>query len=87
MNWKGEEEIENAFPTRIPEPSDELRSNSRIPSEHRKKLISPNKKMKTQTKKNCGPWESGNPKPGFPLSHRPESPAAQGKELPFTQNS
>ena len=24
------------------------------------------------TKKNCGPWKSGNPKPGFPLSHRPE---------------
>src|ERR1035437_7146017 len=36
MNWKGEEETENAFPTRIPEPSDELRSNSRIPAELRK---------------------------------------------------
>src|SRR5438105_3261003 len=23
--------------------------------------------------KNCGPWENGNPKPGFPLSHRPDS--------------
>ena len=21
---------------------------------------------------NCGPWKSGNPKPGFPLSHRPD---------------
>jgi hypothetical protein len=43
--------------------------------------------MKAKTKKNCGPWKSGNPKSGFPLFHRPESPAAQGKELPFTQNS
>jgi hypothetical protein len=43
--------------------------------------------MKAKTKKNCGPWKIGNPKSGFPLFHRPESPAAQGKKLPFTQNS
>jgi hypothetical protein len=26
----------------------------------------------------CGPWKSGNPKPGFPLSHRPDSLRQQG---------
>jgi hypothetical protein len=34
--------------------------------------------------KNKGPiwgrWKSGNPKSGFPLSHRPDLPAAQGKK-------
>jgi hypothetical protein len=43
--------------------------------------------MNTKTKKNWEPWESGNPKPGFPLFHRPESPAAQGRERPFTQTT
>jgi len=28
---------------------------------------------KTNRKKNCGPWKSGNPKPGFPLFHSPDS--------------
>src|SRR5260370_36206995 len=27
----------------------------------------------------CGPWKSGNPKPGFPLFHRPGKPAAARK--------
>jgi hypothetical protein len=27
---------------------------------------------RSKTKKNCGSWKSGNPKPGFPLFHRPE---------------
>jgi hypothetical protein len=27
------------------------------------------------------PWKSGNPKSGFPLSHRPNLPAAQGENL------
>jgi hypothetical protein len=26
-----------------------------------------------ETGKKCGPWKSGNPKTGFPLSHRPDS--------------
>src|SRR5690348_2461496 len=26
----------------------------------------------------CGPWKSGNPRPGFPLSHRPDSLRQQG---------
>ena len=41
--------------------------------------------IKTKPQKHCEPWKSGNPKAGFPLFHRPEPPAAQGKELPFTQ--
>lgn len=30
---------------------------------------------------NCGPWKSGNPQTGFPLSHRPDSLRQQGKDL------
>jgi hypothetical protein len=44
-------------------------------------------KQNAKAKKKCGPWKSGNPKSGFPLSHSPESPAAQGKERPFTQTT
>jgi hypothetical protein len=87
MNWKGEAGNRRRFQS--PDSRVERRAALQLPDPDGapKKLLSPNKKMKTQTKKNCGPWKSGNPKPGFPLFHRPESPAAQGKELPFTQNS
>jgi hypothetical protein len=44
-------------------------------------------KLGPNAKKNCEPWKRGNPKAGFPLFHRPESPAAQGKERPFTQTA
>jgi hypothetical protein len=43
-------------------------------------------KLKTKTKKNCGPWKSGNPKTGFPLFHRPECLRRKEKR-PFTQNA
>jgi hypothetical protein len=36
MNWKGEAETEEDSRARIPESSDELRSNSRTPTELRK---------------------------------------------------
>jgi hypothetical protein len=50
---------------------------------------------KANRKKNCGPWESGNPKPGFPLSHSPDSLRRKENSIqeksaiqtPFTQNS
>jgi hypothetical protein len=32
----------------------------------------------------CGRWKSGNPTPGFPLSHRPDSLRQQGRQA-FTQ--
>jgi hypothetical protein len=47
----------------------------------------PENHEKSKVKKNFGPWKNGNPRAGFPLFHRPESPAAQGKERPFTQNA
>jgi len=34
---------------------------------------------KTARRIYLGGWESGNPEAGFPLSHRPDQPAAQGK--------
>jgi hypothetical protein len=34
-----------------------------------------------------GRWESGNPKTGFPLSHRPDSLRRKEKTKPFTQTS
>src|SRR6478609_3684021 len=38
-----------------------------------------------KTKKNCGPWKSGNPKPGFPLSHRPECLRRKEKTAVYTK--
>jgi hypothetical protein len=35
----------------------------------------------------CGPWKSGNPNPGFPLFHRPDSLRRKEKTKPFTQSS
>jgi hypothetical protein len=32
--------------------------------------------------KNCGRWKSGNPKPGFPLFHHPDS-LRRKEELPY----
>jgi hypothetical protein len=52
----------------------------RHPLEAPPKKLFPNHDMKTKTKDACGRWKSGNPKPGFPLSHRPDKTAAQGKE-------
>jgi hypothetical protein len=34
-----------------------------------------------------GRWKSGNPKPGFPLSHRPDSLRRKDKTRPFTQTT
>jgi hypothetical protein len=51
-------------------------------------------KTKANRKKNCGPWENGNPKPGFPLSHSPDRLRRKEKTSkrtliakPFTQKS
>jgi hypothetical protein len=52
-----------------------------------KKALPKHHAQKSKAKKKCGQWKSGNPKSGFPLFHCPESPAAQGKERPFTQNA
>jgi len=41
--------------------------------------LSPNQK-KTKKQNLMGPWKSGNPKSGFPLSHRPGLPATQGRK-------
>jgi hypothetical protein len=35
--------------------------------------------MTGPTTPTTSPWKSGNPKPGFPLSHRPHSPSPQTK--------
>jgi hypothetical protein len=42
-------------------------------AQRRKKNPIANLKRNTKTKKKCGPWKSGNPNPGFPLFHRPDS--------------
>jgi hypothetical protein len=51
------------------------------------KALLPIQRKQSKAKKKCGPWKSGNPKSGFPLSHRPKIACGARKERPFTQNT
>ena len=42
--------------------------------------VSLQSKQNPKRQSNCGPWKSGNPKAGFPLSHCPGKPAAARKK-------
>jgi len=49
-----------------------VRSNARDSGNSEKRPVVVHNYNNQKTKKNCGPWKGGNPKPGFPLFHRPE---------------
>jgi len=49
--------------------------------------LSQSEEQAKQRIEKCGPWKSGNPRAGFPLSHRPESPRQQGNRHPMENAS
>ena len=55
-----------------------------FPQLRRVLLLLERKASKQRTEK-CGRWKSGNPKAGFPLSHRPESLRQQGERHPMEE--
>src|SRR5580704_7655559 len=82
---------ERSNPKKVPLSQDfgtsaELRSVSRSPGADPQKPINTFGTENQKRMKNCGPWKSGNPRSGFPLSHRPECLRRKEKTAVYTKH-
>jgi len=51
----------------------------------RRVVLSQTEKQAKQESRSVGRWKSGNPKAGFPLSHRPRGQRLQGAKAPMEE--